>query len=84
MNDSKAKIQESKKDEQIIKKEKRNSECTIKTCAEQLVSGAFCIQASSYYGGQFEGNSCMRLMEDSDQIFRDIKVHLLQRLFSGQ
>ena len=65
-----------------MKKENRNSECTIKTCVEQLILSAFCIQVSSCHGGEFEGNSCRRLMKDSDQFFRDTKVCLLQRLNS--
>ena len=75
-------VQHAKKEEQKVKKEKRNSEFTIKTCVEQFVLVSCCVHASSYHGGEFEGNSCRRLMKDGDLMFKDVKQCLLQRLDS--
>ena len=75
-------VQHAKKEEQKVKKEKRNSELTIKTYVEQFILVSCCTHVSSCHGGDFEGNSCRRLMKDGDLMFKDAKQHLLQGLDS--
>lgn len=48
--------------------------------AEQNIFVSYRMHVSSCHGGEFEGNSCKRLMKDGDLIFKDAKQYLLQRL----
>ena len=51
LNTSKTKFKEAKKEEQNIKKEKRNSEHTIKTHIEDFILNMCSIQVPSHHGG---------------------------------
>ena len=58
MKSSAKKFRDAKSEEESMKKEQRYSKCTIKTHAENHILVHFMIYASSYYGGEYEGNSC--------------------------
>ena len=58
-------------------RDKNGRKYDLKNYVEKVIHGKYFIKVSAYHGGDLEGNSIRRYMENGNRIFDKVELYLL-------